>query len=123
MATVVMRHKSFVGPTTYWNFRSLDENRENIRAQAEDFINTIGVENVVSVAEHAMSDRAILRRRVVSGRGGRAGRAAASGFYRLPYSGRWSRRLTRVVRPAVHRAGCASRRAPCNARNGVFLLP
>ncbi len=55
MATAVMRHKSFVSPTTYWNFRSLNENRENIRAQAEDFINTIGVENVVSVAEHAMS--------------------------------------------------------------------
>jgi hypothetical protein len=50
-----MRHKAFVGPTFYWNFRSLNANREVIREQAEAFINLIGAENVVSVAEHAMS--------------------------------------------------------------------
>src|SRR6516165_10595834 len=52
MANVIMRHKAFVGPTAYWNFRSLNDNRELIREQAETFINMIGAENVVSVVEH-----------------------------------------------------------------------
>jgi hypothetical protein len=33
-----MRHKAFVGPASNWNFRSLDDNREPIREQAEAFI-------------------------------------------------------------------------------------
>ena len=49
-----VRHKTFVGPTMYWT-GSLDSNREKYRKQAEDFINEIGVENVLSVTEHAMS--------------------------------------------------------------------
>ena len=53
MAT--LRHKTFVGPTLYLQGGSLNENREVIRAQAEAFANTIGLENVVSVCEHAMS--------------------------------------------------------------------
>jgi len=52
---VVMRHKAFVGPTFYWNFRPLNANREKIRDLAEAFINEIGAANVTSVAEHAMS--------------------------------------------------------------------
>jgi hypothetical protein len=39
----------------YWNFKPLNTNRERIRAQAEAFASEIGVENVVSVTEHAMS--------------------------------------------------------------------
>src|SRR5437016_2603934 len=53
MAT--LRHKTFVGPTFYFQGGSLNENREVIRSQAEAFVNRIGSENVVSVAEHAMS--------------------------------------------------------------------
>ena len=104
MATAVMRHKSFVGPTMYWNLHSLNENREDIRAGG-------GVHQHDRCGERRLrgrtcdEHRAILRRRVVSRRGGRAGRAAASGFYGLPYCGRRSRRLTRLVRPVVHRAG------------------
>ncbi len=49
-----IRHKTFVGPTVYWR-GSLNTNREKFRAQAEAFINEIGVENVVSVTEHAMT--------------------------------------------------------------------
>jgi len=55
MPYVIMCHKTFVGPTMYWNFRSLNENREVIREEAEAFINMIGAEKVVSVTEHAMS--------------------------------------------------------------------
>lgn len=55
MATLVMRHKAFVGPIIYWNARSLIENRERIREQAQAFINDIGAERVVSVTEHAMT--------------------------------------------------------------------
>jgi len=55
MPKSLMRHKAFVGPTFYFNFRGLNANREKIREQAEDFINEIGSENVVSVTEHAMS--------------------------------------------------------------------
>ena len=53
--TKVLRHRTFVGPTVYWNFKSLNANRERTRAQAEAFAAEVGVENVVSVAEHAMS--------------------------------------------------------------------
>src|SRR5438034_4638866 len=53
MAT--LRHKTFVGPTFYFQGGSLNENREIIRSQAEAFVNAIGSENVVSVGEHAMS--------------------------------------------------------------------
>jgi hypothetical protein len=53
MATV--RHRTFVGPTIYTAGGSLNENREVIRAQAQAFVNTVGVENVVSVCEHAMT--------------------------------------------------------------------
>ena len=49
----MMRHKAFVG-RPYW-FRSVNESLETIREQAEAFINVIGAENVVSVAEHATS--------------------------------------------------------------------
>ena len=52
---LVLRHRTFVGPTVYWNFKPLNSNRERIRAQAEAFASEIGVEKVVSVAEHAMS--------------------------------------------------------------------
>jgi hypothetical protein len=54
MLKMVMQHRAFVGPTLYFNFRGLRANRETIREQAEAFINEIGAENVVSVAEHAM---------------------------------------------------------------------
>lgn len=51
-----IRHKTFVGPTIYWNWTwSLNENREKIREKAEAYINEIGVENVLSVTEHAMT--------------------------------------------------------------------
>jgi hypothetical protein len=49
-----VRHKTFVGPIMYW-WGSLNSNREKYRKQAEDFINGIGVENVLSVTEHATS--------------------------------------------------------------------
>jgi hypothetical protein len=51
----MMRHKAFVGPTFYFNSRGLNANREGIRAQAEAFMNEVGAENIVSVAEHAMT--------------------------------------------------------------------
>jgi hypothetical protein len=51
----VVRHKTFVGKTCYWNFRGLNWNRERIREQAGAFIDEIGAERVVSVAEHAMT--------------------------------------------------------------------
>jgi hypothetical protein len=55
MARVVMRHKSFVTRRRfYWSHRDLNENREEIRDEAEAFINMIAVENVVSVVEHSM---------------------------------------------------------------------
>ena len=50
-----IQHKSFVGPTFYWNFKGLDKNREKIRKRAEAFIGQIGVDNVVSITEHAMT--------------------------------------------------------------------
>ncbi len=49
-----LRHRTFVGPGTRRG-GTLNENREVIRAQAEPFVNTLGIENVVSVSEHAMS--------------------------------------------------------------------
>jgi hypothetical protein len=50
-----LRHRTFVGPTWYTQGGTLNENREVIRAQAEAFVNRLGIENVVSVSEHAMS--------------------------------------------------------------------
>jgi len=50
-----LRHKTFVGPTIYWQGGTLNENREAIRAEAEEFVNRIGLANVVSICEHAMS--------------------------------------------------------------------
>ena len=55
MARVVMRHRSFVSRRRfYWSHRDLNENREEIRDEAEAFINIIGAENVASVVEHSM---------------------------------------------------------------------
>jgi len=50
-----MRHRTFIGPTFYTAGKSLNENREVIRAQAQAFVNAVGVDNVVSVCEHAMT--------------------------------------------------------------------
>jgi hypothetical protein len=56
MARVVMRHRSFFTRRRfYWSHRDLNENREEIRDEAEAFINRIGAENVVSVVEHSMT--------------------------------------------------------------------
>jgi hypothetical protein len=52
---VTLRHKTFVGPTVYTQGATLNENREAIRARAEAFVNAVGVANVVSVCEHAMT--------------------------------------------------------------------
>jgi hypothetical protein len=52
---VTLRHKTFVGPTVYTQGATLNENREAIRARAEAFVNSVGVANVVSVCEHAMT--------------------------------------------------------------------
>ncbi len=51
-----IRHKTFVGPTMYWNFKSLNSNREKFRAQAEAFMDEIGAENVITIAEHVTSN-------------------------------------------------------------------
>ena len=53
-----IQHKVFVESIVYpiwsWNARMRRErNREKIREQAETFINQIGVDNVVSITEHA----------------------------------------------------------------------
>jgi hypothetical protein len=50
-----LRHRTFVGPTFYTAGGSLNENREAIRSQAQAFVNGIGLENVVSICEHAMT--------------------------------------------------------------------
>jgi hypothetical protein len=50
-----LRHKTFIGPTIYWQGGTLNENREAIRAEAEAFVNRIGLQNVVSICEHAMT--------------------------------------------------------------------
>src|SRR3954467_2919499 len=50
-----MRHRTFVGPTLYTQGVSLNENREAVRARAQSFADEVGVENVVSVCEHAMT--------------------------------------------------------------------
>jgi hypothetical protein len=55
MATLMMRHKSFVSRRIlFWSIHSLYKHREEIRDEAEAFINLIGVANVVSVVEHSM---------------------------------------------------------------------
>jgi hypothetical protein len=53
-----MQHKAFVESKVYpiWCTNASERrerNRERIRQQAEAFINEIGVENIVSVTEHA----------------------------------------------------------------------
>jgi hypothetical protein len=50
-----VRHKTFVGPTLYMHGRSLNDNREVIRARAEAFVNAAGPEDVLSDCEHAMT--------------------------------------------------------------------
>ncbi len=49
-----IHHKTFAGSTFYWRGTLLG-NREKIRAQAEAFVKEVGVENVVSITEHAMT--------------------------------------------------------------------
>jgi hypothetical protein len=50
---LILAHRAFVGPTVYWNFKGLATNREAIRAEAVNWVNTeIGIENVVSIQEH-----------------------------------------------------------------------
>jgi hypothetical protein len=51
MAKLVMHHKAFVAPPVSGNFRSHNEMREQLRAQAQAFINQIGAEKVISVVE------------------------------------------------------------------------
>ena len=53
-----MQHKAFVESKVYpiWCTNASERrerNRERIRQQAEAFINEIGVENIMSVTEHA----------------------------------------------------------------------
>ena len=53
-----VQHKVFVESVVYriwrWNARARrEQNRERVRQRAEVFINEIGVDNVVSVTEHA----------------------------------------------------------------------
>ena len=53
-----IQHKAFVESVVYpiwsWGARARRErNRERVRQQAETFMNEIGVENVVSITEHA----------------------------------------------------------------------
>jgi hypothetical protein len=55
-----IRHSTFVESTVYpiwsWNATARRERkRESIRQRAEEFINEIGVDKVVSVTEHAPS--------------------------------------------------------------------
>ena len=48
-----VRHKTFVGPVIVTC--GLRASRERIRENAEAFMNEIGVDNVLFVAEHAMT--------------------------------------------------------------------
>jgi hypothetical protein len=50
-----LRHRTFVGPTVYTQGASLNDNREAVRARAQAFAGEVGVGNVVSVCEHAMT--------------------------------------------------------------------
>jgi hypothetical protein len=47
-----VRHKTFVGPVIV---ARLHTSRERIRENAEAFVNEIGADNVLSIAEHAMT--------------------------------------------------------------------
>jgi hypothetical protein len=47
-----VRHKTFVGPVIVTR---LHASRERIRENAEAFISEIGVDNVLSITEHAMT--------------------------------------------------------------------
>jgi len=55
-----IRHNTFIESTVYpvwsWNaHKRRERKRESIRQRAEEFISEIGVDNVVSVVEHAPS--------------------------------------------------------------------
>lgn len=50
-----LRHRTFVGPKVYVQGVSLNQNREVIRILAQEFAAAVGVDNVVSVTEHAMT--------------------------------------------------------------------
>ena len=47
-----LRHRTFVGPTVYFQGGGVIANRETIRGIAEEFANSVGDENIVSIAEH-----------------------------------------------------------------------
>jgi hypothetical protein len=49
--SMILRHKTFVGPSVYTQGPNA-ANEEAIRAAAEEFVNDIGIENTVSIAEH-----------------------------------------------------------------------
>ena len=50
-----LRHRTFVGPTVYTQGASLNDNREAVRVRAQSFADEVGVGNVVSICEHAMT--------------------------------------------------------------------
>jgi hypothetical protein len=57
MSNLVLAHRAFVGPTVYFNFKTLSVNREAIRLQAIEWVNQeVGIENVVSIQEHVTSN-------------------------------------------------------------------
>jgi hypothetical protein len=50
VSMIVMRHRTFQsGRRVYWGLRDAGRSREQLHQQAEDFINTIGADKVVSV--------------------------------------------------------------------------
>jgi hypothetical protein len=51
MAKLVMHHKAFIILPDNRTFRSHNEMREHVRAEAQVFINQIGAEKVISVVE------------------------------------------------------------------------
>ncbi len=56
---LLLKHKTFrAGPKFgfYWTERSLWRSRERIREQAEDYINAMGAEKVVSVTEEILRE-------------------------------------------------------------------
>jgi hypothetical protein len=48
---MLLLHRTFVGPTVYFQGGGVVGNRETIREIAEQFANSIGAENVVSIVE------------------------------------------------------------------------
>lgn len=56
---LLLKHKTFrKGPWLgfYWTERSLSQGREKIREQAENYINEMGAEKVVSVTEEILRE-------------------------------------------------------------------